>query len=642
MADQNYEIGLKVTSQSDDSAVRQTETSLKKLHDEAQRGGAIWEGLGKKVLGFIAAFVGFQKVIGWLKGAFQAGVDAQSSLLRLGNTMLAFDPTTKRTAEGVREWAEALGKITGVTHELTETVVMRFLPVLKNIEAAMHLASVAALTQKRGWTDAASAADLLGNAIMGRPIRGTDILSRQLFEGHLKGEDFAVTLANIEKALETTASATESAALRLAIMKEQYAETKEAIGTTFTSVLNALQPVAKGLSVFAGMVVHLFASIVESTKLVVKDIYAAGVYLISMPSGLMKAWQTYTQALADNSATMTKNMRKFEDMTVDILQAFQKDTSAIDAIGTKAEQDALKRIQRVYAQLKAEREREARERKAQEERERLAKAAVDAAEAGIKYRQAVQDAKTAATAHLHVEQDLNAKTLAALRLHEGRVLQIKKLVNANIKKMDAQQLAIHIAMLKEVLGAEIANAEDRIQLTLAMAQTEQEIKQRGQQQIVQASLAAGQQIFAANKDLSSALAIMSAFAAAAGAARDTQGDVYTRIAAYIAAFAQVWMAVVGIGKTELKGGSGGAGAAGASPPAPMVYTGTSRAAAPPTSTSTTNVTTNAPATTVVNVNALDTTNALRSAQRALRPAGRAYDRTLVGRGSVIVGTRRPR
>jgi hypothetical protein len=57
---------------------------------------------------------------------------------------------------------------------------------------------------------------------------------------------------------------------------------------------------------------------------------------------------------------------------------------------------------------------------------------------------------------------------------------------------------------------------------------------------------------------------------------------------------------------------------------------------------TTTVTTNAPATTVVNVNALDTTDALRSVQRALRPASRSYDRTLVGRGAVVVGSKRPR
>jgi len=643
MADQNYEIGLKVTSQSDDSAVRQTETSLKKLHDEGQRGGAIWDGLGKKVLGFIAAFVGFQKIAGWLKDAFAKAVEAESSLLRLGNTMLAFDPQTKRTAESVGEWAKALAKLTGVSDELTQGIVMRFLPVLKNTEAAMHLAAVAALAQKRGWTDAASAADLFGNAIMGKPVKGTDMLSRLLYESHLKGEDFAITLEKIEMALATTTTAIESAALKLARMKEQQEETKEAVGATFLKLLDALQPLIRGFSLFIGMVVTGFAAIVESTKLVVKDVYAAGVFVVNIPFGLMKAHKAYTQALSDNSAAMAKNMGEYEEMLANILEAFSRDTTAIDALSAKADAEAKKRIAETYARLKAEREREARERKAQEEKERLAKAAVDAAEAGIKYRQAVQDAKTAATAHLHVEQDLNAKTLAALRLHEGRVLQIKQLANANIKKMDAQQLAIHIAMLKEVLGAEIANAEDRIQLTLAMAQTEQEIKQRGLIAVGIAATRAGEQLFANNKAMAVALAIVDAFLAAAGAAAETHGDVYTRIAAYIAAFAQVWAAVTAIQGTEIGStGGGGAGGAGASPPAPMVYTGTSRAAAPPTSTSTTNVTTNAPATTVVNVNALDTTNALRSAQRALRPAGRAYDRTLVGRGSVIVGTRRPR
>jgi len=233
--------------------------------------------------------------------------------------------------------------------------------------------------------------------------------------------------------------------------------------------------------------------------------------------------------------------------------------------------------------------------------------------------------------------------LAALRLHEGRVLQIKQLANANIKKMDAQQLANYIAMLRQELAAETATMQERNQLTLRMAQTEQEIKQRGLIAVGIAAARAGEQLFANNKAMAVALAIVDAFLAAAGAAAETHGDVYTRIAAYIAAFAQVWAAVTAIQGTEIGStGAGGAGGAGASPPAPMVYTGTSRAAAPPTSTSPTNVTTNAPATTVVNINALDTTNALRSAQRALRPAGRSYDKTLVARGPVVVGTRRAR
>jgi len=640
--DSRYEIGLHVATTSDDGGMRQVEHGLKRVHDEAQRGGAIWDGLGKKVLGFIAAFIGFQKVVGWLKSAFQGAVDAESSLLRLGNTMLAFDPTTKRTAEGVREWAEALTKITGVSHELTEGIVMRFLPVVKNIDAAMHLAASAAQAQKRGWTDAASAADLLGNAIMGRPIRGTDILSRLLFEGHLKGEDFAVTLDKIEKALATTGTATDSAALKLARMKEQQEETKEAVGATFIKLLDALQPVAKGFALFVGYVVSGFGFIIEMIKLVAKNLHAMGVLVAELPSGPQKAWKKFNQALVSNQDILRENFGVFARMVADIRKAFDKDTSAIDALSKKADEEAKKRIAETYARLKAEREREARERAAKEAAETRAKRVTEEAEDEIKRRQQRAAQETQAAAYLNVEEALNAKMLAALRLHEGRVLQIKQLANANIKKMDAQQLANYVAMLRQELAAEVATMQERNRLTLQLARAEYEIKTKGQQQIVQASLAAGQQIFAANKELSAALAIVSAFAAAAGAARDTQGDVYTRIAAYIAAFAQVWMAVVGIGETELKGGGGGAGAAGASPPAPMVYTGTSRAAAPPTSTSTTNVTTNAPATTVVNVQALDTTNALRSAQRALRPASRSYDKTLPSRGAVVVGTRRPR
>jgi hypothetical protein len=642
MADSNYTIGLKVATTSDDAALERTTTGLERLHTEAQRGGGIWKDLGTKVLGFIAAFVGFQKVVGWLRSAFQGAVDAQSSLIRLTNTMLAFDPATRRTAEGVREWAEALGKLTGVGHEVTEGIVMRFLPVLKNTEAAMHLASVAALAQKRGWTDAASAADLLGNAIMGKPVRGTDILSRLLYEGHLSGEDFAVTLDKIEKALATAATAAEAAALKLARMKEQQQETKEAVGTTFLGLLDALQPVAKGFALFIAGVVSGFAFIIEHTKLVAKNLYAAGAFLIALPSGAKKAWQEYNQAIADNAATMRENFGQFARMVADIRKAFDKDTSAIDALSAKAEEDAKRRIAEVYARLKAEREREANAAKAKEAAERLAKQTAQETEEKYKLQHETLNRKVGAAASLKVEEDLNAKILASLRLHEGRVLQIKKLTQANIKKMGAQELADYIAELKKELAAETATMEQRNALTLQLAHAEYEIKTKGQQQIVQASLAAGQQIFASNKELSRGLAIVSAFAAAAGAARDTYGDVYARIAAYIATFAQVWAAVVGIGNTELKGGGGYAGA-GVGPP--RVYTGGAGGAGATASrgpTSTTTVTTNAPVTTVVNVNALDTTDALRSAQRALRPAGRAYDRALVSRGPVTVGSKRPR
>jgi len=649
MPESIYTIGLRVAATSDTQGLERTTTELERLHTEAQRGGGIWKDLGTKVLGFIAAFVGFQKIVGWLKSAFQGAVDAQSSLIRLTNTMLAFDPATRRTAEGVREWAEALGKLTGVGHEVTEGIVMRFLPVLKNTEAAMHLASVAALAQKRGWTDAASAADLLGNAIMGKPVRGTDILSRLLYEGHLSGEDFAVTLDKIEKALATAATAAESAALKLARMKEQQQETKEAVGTTFLKLLDVLQPLIKGFSVFIGMVVTGFAAIVESTKLVVKDVYAAGVFVVNIPFGLMKAHRAYTQALSDNSAVMAKNMGEYEAMLADILSAFTRDTSAIDAIGTKADEDAKRRIAETYARLKAEREREANAAKAKEAAERLAKQTAQETEEKYKLQHEVLNRKVAAAASLKVEEDLNAKILASLRLHEGRVLGIKHLANANIKKMNADQLAFYIQQLKNELAAETASMQERNALTVRLAEAEHDIKLKLAEDQAKTAGAIMAEQFGLGKEFSAAMSLIAAFEAASkAAAASAGGGPWASIAAYALTLAYVIQAYAAIMRVEPGGGGGGAGGggyAGAGVGPPRVYTGGTGAAGGTPSrgpTSTTTVTTNAPVTTVVNVNALDTTDALRSAQRALRPAGRAYDRTLVGRGAVVVGTRRPR
>ena len=231
-------------------------------------------------------------------------------------------------------------------------------------------------------------------------------------------------------------------------------------------------------------------------------------------------------------------------------------------------------------------------------------------------------------------EDALFKEIAALQKYYGKVRDLRE-KNAQAEK---EALAANFRAVKDYYFKleDVKQAEVELERKVAAA------KQAAEQAAIEGAVGMLMAAFPENREIAAAQALINTYLAATRALAEGGPYLGPILAAIITAAGMAQVA--NIYATEPGGGGGAAGSAPGSPFGPPIrVTGAGAPATPPpSSVSSTSITTNAPATTVINVNALDTTNALRSAQRALRPASRSYDRTIVGRKGVIVGSNRGR
>jgi hypothetical protein len=676
MADSNYEIGLNITTQSDDARLKDVVAQLERLNTTTQQlvpqqqaaasaaaeHASMLDRIKESALGVASALglaFGAVQVINFLKDLFSSGVDAEQELIHLRAVLQAFSPTWKGSAEDVRAWAVELGRATGIGRDETLPAFEKLVAVLGNVDAAMTIVETATKAQKLGWGDLGSsvgaALQLIATGHM-RAGMNASIFTRQLKlafdQTHDLGAAYLILAGQIEKGSQPL----DSAATKVGAFKVGWQEAKQAIGAIVSAIADALSPVLIGLSVALGVVVNSADIVIASFKDVVKELYDVGKFAVDViAGGIFKksswqaAWAEFTTDTKRNSAdfvtSVTSGMDKMWDGLVSSFtrtgaEALNKGAGQVKAAG-KALEDAFKAADAARHPVKDDEAWLALLNKWADEQIRLAKKVADAEE---KYINDVREANEKLNAdRLRDEQQQEDRVIAAA----NKITSVEQTLSDRKRMIGAHELANLIKELEDAYAVEFKFGMRSVALEEYIAKLKEVLKQReaaiGEQQSADAIAnyaQAASAIFSQNKGLAIASAIVATYAAGVHAMNETPGPIWVQLAALAVALANGFAQVAAIENTNLGSTSVGVGAT--APATPMVYTAPTTTTPSPTSSTVIN-TTNAPATnTTIVVNALDTSNALRSAQRVLRPAERSYNRTIVGRKSTIVGSNRNR
>jgi hypothetical protein len=626
MSDQQYEVGLNITTQSDDAKLRDVSAQLEKLNAQTQQltqshqqakvaadehAGAIG-GLAQKFAGLAGGLITVQKLFSMFKEGTIEALEQQRALSQLGNTAKQYGQDATEAAEATKAMARQLEAV-GFNESEIIKATQQLMVVTKDYAQAISASSLAADIAIKSGLDYGTALTLVRNLITDSP-RGLLMAQRLLgVEAHSSAEALAALSAGFRGAAAAADDAKAKISAGTSIIKESFKEFGGVIGTALGGVVNALGSMVKKYDEASIEVQYIFRKMIGSTA--------------DADKWYAEAVQKWKELFG---IPIAKEMAK-----LNVIDDWEK---RLKVLGEKMKADMAtltKDVDRDVAdQEKADRQ------AAEEERGRDR-----TREGNLQRAQKLQQLRDlyalVEPATLAKEKEINDKIIATMRLRDAMVESAEKQHLGNLSKLDDRRLQEYRQELLRELQAYKLSLEARNALTLELARIEYEIRVRaGQQQLELAGQNLADQ-FGLGQVYAATMAWIHAFAAAAGAAADTPGDVYTRIAAYIAAFAETIAAYKAI--TAASPGSAAPGISGSAPAAPTVYTGKPPAGSTSATPAITNVnTTNAPATTVINVQALDTTNALRSAQRALRPAGRSYDRTIVSRKSVVVGSNRGR
>jgi hypothetical protein len=231
----------------------------------------------------------------------------------------------------------------------------------------------------------------------------------------------------------------------------------------------------------------------------------------------------------------------------------------------------------------------------------------------------------------------------------NKIAKIEQELAYRKKAINSQELRWKIAELEEAYEEERALGIEDVNLATYIANLKIKLDKLVHDEKVESDLdwaaraaSAAASMFKQNKALNLAAAIVAAFAGAAKAgAMMAEFGPWAAAAAYMETLAQLWNAVTGIEGTDMGSGAGGGGGGtmGAAV-GPMVYTG---APAAPTAGPTTNVqsTVNQPSSVTINTLTGDGAVATaRAVQRILRPGSRAYDRGVVNRQALTIGSTR--
>jgi hypothetical protein len=236
------------------------------------------------------------------------------------------------------------------------------------------------------------------------------------------------------------------------------------------------------------------------------------------------------------------------------------------------------------------------------------------------------------------------KTLAALRMYDAKVDAIKKLAAADVKKMTTQELADHLAALKQALALDEQYAGMHLDLTKAEAQAEKQIKLDTTKVTTDMALYAlqtGAQAIATAFEGNKAAAIAEATISTGVAAMhgfEMQPFWPVGLAMGALAIAKGMQQIKAIESTSIGGGGGTSGGGGSS----AVYGGTSLSTPIPTiQNSSVQNQSNIRGGDTYNIHAITGSEAVASTmklQNALRPGSRAYDRQITSRKPVSAGT----
>ena len=642
MADQNYEILTKIGWQSDDAALRQTSGQL--------------EDLAKKALGVAAAYLSVREAVQFMSDAFRGAVEDQKLFTQLTQNAQLYGHATREVAAGLREWIEDLQKVSAINKDQLIPAMNQAMSVTGSVTKAQQLMEIAAGAAARGVGTLEGNVTTLARAFETGNIRGVGPFQNLLREAIKTTGDMDGAIESLGNKFGDAGASIETAAIKIERSKVAFRETKDAIGElVLTGGAAGEGSLLYMFSYFLGLVAAGLLDIYGVVSGVAKGFYDIGSAIAhTLIPGMVdfkKAWQDLGNATKEVGVESTKFAKIGEDMLGRIDAAWNKHTSTLGATGSALDKLAskmsmdLKKLADDADVAEKRMEKEDAHRlellnKGAEEQIRLAKKVADAEEKYI-------DDVRAANERLNKEdaarsQQEETRTITAAQ----KIEKIERDLAGKKKNIGSQELRAKIEELEQEYEIEKAyiGREEQLEryiaaLKIQVGKTVTQEKLVTDAEAVASSLDSAGKIFGNNKALAIASAIVHAFAAAAGASAETHGDVYTRIAAYLATLAEVLGAVTSIGSTNF-GSSGGAsigGGGGVAMP-PMVYTGAPTGTAS-ASTTTVQSTVNQPSNVTINTLTGDGAVATaRQVQRILRPGSRAYDRGVVNRQALTVGT----
>jgi hypothetical protein len=631
-----WDLGLRARWENDDTKVLQALDELKTLNGEienakqkhqeaaaaANEQGSALGNLAGKVAGYIAAFVGIEKIIGWLKQGTEESITQERALLQLSNTAKAFGLDGAAAAKAAKDLAESLAT---KGFEETETIktMEAMLPLTKSYQEAVNATTlVTEIAISRGNVPYAQSLTIIRDLVAGTP---RSVREAQRAFGTEIGKTSQEILNNLVPAMAKEAVGIHDTKMEVDSATAKWHELWKELGDRVTPVLRWLAE-----NILPTMIVGL-----KSIPTAIEDVKERFVMWVNLLSkvdlkhpiaSLGAALAQYnTDELtfaAHSEARWTKLGNDLDDYKKKLAEPPPGTGERIKSHG--AEKPGAIGPPDAEDNADAEAWMDWRAKIWQEIAAQDLKAAADRRAAklkGIKDDEKAEQDSANKVDKIHAELTNKYKHWTVAELAD-KIAELKKIeMDEATSALTRKQIAADLAAFKKMLDGLVAeNAAEK------------------QKMAVESALSAAAGAFPQIKELASAEAIMNTYQAATKALAEGGPYLGPVLAAVItlAGLANV----AKIESTE-PGGSGGGGAAGGgvTMPSPTFVTPAQSA---PSSQSTTTVTTHAPQQTIININAIDTTDALRSLQRKFLPAQRSYNRTIISRGPVEIGSRRPR
>jgi hypothetical protein len=627
-----WDLGLRARWENDDTKVLQALDELKQVNAElekskqghtdtagaAQAHGDALDGLGQKVAALAVTYLGLAKAWASFKEGTQEFMVQERALNAISNTAKQFGQDGKEAADGALALARGLE---AVGFNETEVIqgTQRLMVVTRDHAQAISASSLAADVAIKTGNDYGSMLTII-QALLTNSPRGLLMAHRQL---GIEATDAADALAKISAmargAAQQLKDTTAAAAGFSTIIKERWKD-------------------------LGGFVASIWAPMARFAADYEKKQEEATIEL-------EYRFKRMIGATADADAWYAEAIKKWkEKFGIPLGEAMAKLTPAdksLEELGKKTSVIMKKLGEDVDAEVKKEEE---AQKKREEALEEWWAAAQETGKTEQKYEEEkLKRENERRKTRLKEIRDFHAQELADFTAMLDKEEKAQNKFNKDqqrdqkdagkaFAKFNVDELADVLARVNEEQAAQ----ERAGTATAAMEEKWAAEKKQLQEEIVISSIASIADAFGAHKEVAIAEAIIGTLVSARNASQ-TMPFFPVGLAMMALALAEGFAQVKQIESTTIGSGGGGGGGAGAAsvsmPRVTAAPTAASGTLTPSVTTSTTNMNQNAPAQ-VININAIDTTDALRQLQRKFKPSERAYMRSIGNRKATTIGSKR--
>ena len=632
MADQDYEVGARLTWDSDTSKLKESQGLVSDL-------GNSLDELATKATGALAAFAGFAAIASFIKKGAEEAIKLEDSIAALRSMMMSLGGDEGTAVEQTRALAEKLAGAGVSAVQTTDAVTKLAMITGGNYLDALAGAELATRVSIGLHVDFSRALMLVQYAMEGSP-RAVTVALRQ-FGIHAKNaQDVLDQLYNrtkdISPALETTGA-------QLRAVNEQLAEFGRTLGTIYNTVKVAF------VSAFEYMAFAVEAVIISIRQFGARTIDVMNLVKNAVSKGPKQAWADFqedskktTQSFNAEWDEAAKKLREtWAGIEVDAGKAGARAFTQYVGYGDEMVEE-WKKLQEKKAKDDEEREKHRIEMldKGASEQIRLAKEVEAQEEKYLLERQEASD---------RFDRERGEADTRAVNEYLSRQEKVDKIgreLADKHKKLNAEELANKVVELNAILEATrntdlkimglnqaAADAEEKLDAAVAKAKLDKDLDYVSQATEIAAAL------FGKNKSAALAEATIGT-AVAAVHGFETIPFIPAGLLAGALALAKGIAQIETIESTNIGGGGRGGTSGGGSMSMPSIYGQPARGGQTPSSVSTTSISTSAPTVINNNIQALDTNNALRTLQTNFRPASRNYDRSIGTRTPTSIGSKR--